>query len=104
MLDRRSHDARKRHLLPTGLKRQVNALIRSRVQQPIPQAGQDTRIQDQSLSPGEIRRLLTPGQRSGEEDQQDKDSERKKQKIGPEQESYEEGNNAGKKYARKAPC
>ena len=98
MLDRCRHDAGKRHLLPTGLKRQINTLIRSCVQQPISHAEQDTGIQDEALFPGEKHFLLTPGQRSGDEDQQDNDSERKKQKVGPEQESHEEGNNAGKEY------
>ena len=95
MLDRRGHDTGKRQLLPTGLKRQINTLIGSRVQQPICDAQQDTGIQDEALFPGENALLLTPGQRSGDEDQQHNDSERKIQKIGPKQESHKEGNNAG---------
>ena len=104
MLDRRRHNAGERHFPLTGMERQVNAVMFSRVEQPISHAQQDTGIQNESLLPGKKSFLLIPGQRSGYEDQQDHDGERKKEQIGPEKESHEKGNNAGENYIRKTPC
>lgn len=86
------------------MERQINVVIPARVEQPISHAGQDTGIQNQSLPAGNKNFLFKARQDSAGQDQQDQDCERKKEKPGPEKESYEKGNNAGEKYVRKTPC
>ena len=103
MLDRRRDNAGERHSPLTGMERRINVVIRFHPEQPVSHPEQDTGIQNESLLPGNKRFFLRPRQDSGYEDQEGQDRERKKEKIGPQKEAYEKGNNAGENKVGKAP-
>jgi len=104
VLDRFRHNAGEHHFPLTGRKWQINVMMLSRVEQPISHAEQNAGIQKDAQFPGNTYVSLRPSQRAGGDDQQDQDGKRKKEKPGPEKESYEKGDDAGENDIRETPC